>query len=150
MSSAISAARSSLYTLLAAHSFPGNPVQVTFGAPSAYEDQEVVALMGVEAGDEDDAVIGGARPRDEEFTLLVKVKVHDPAMASAGTVDARGWVLADEVREVVYADRTLAGALAPAGWALVSSQTSDGALSADGGGFVIFVDVRIRCKARVA
>jgi len=149
MASSISNARSSLYTLLAAHSFPGNPVQVTFGAPSAYEDQEVVALMGVEAGDEDDAVIGGARPRDEEFTIVIGVKVHGPT-DDAATVDVRGWLLADEVREVVYANRSLGAALTPSGWARVSSQTSVGAQSAEGGGWVIFLEVRVLCRARVA
>lgn len=150
MASTIAGARQALYDALAAHVFPGTAPQVEFGSPLAYEEQEVVALMGVEAPDEDEAVFGGPRPRDEQFTLVVTVKVHDPAAESGSVVDARGFELADEVRDVVYADQSLSGALGTAGWARVESQTTEGAQPANGGGWFMFIDVRVRCRARVA
>lgn len=149
MASSISAARASLFSLLSARAWPAPAPQVTFGAPAAYEDQEVVALLGIEASDEENAVMGGARPRDEEFTIVVAVKVHDPAADTAAAVDARGWVLADGVRDTVYTNLTLGSALTPSGWARVASQTSAGAQSAEGGGWVIFIEVRVLCRARV-
>lgn len=148
MASTISAARAALYALLAANTYPGAVPQVTFGLPAAYEEPEVVALLGVEAPEEAPAVIGGPKPREERFTLVVAVKAHDPA-GTAGTVDARGWVLMDEVREVVYANQTLSGALTAPGWARIESQTSDGAQPAEGGGWVLFGQVRVACRARL-
>jgi hypothetical protein len=149
VASTISAARGALYDLLAAAAGLSG-VQVTFGMPSAYEEQEVVALMGVEAPDEEPAVIGGARPRDEVFTIVVAVKAHDPAADTAQTVDARCWALADEVREVVYANQTLSGALSQPGWARIVSQTSAGAMPAEGGGWVAFAEIRVLSRARIA
>lgn len=154
MASTISSSRQALYSMLAAHTFPGDAPQLAFGAPGAYEEQEVVLLMGVEAPDEDDALFGGPKPRDEIFTLVVGVKVHDPA-GEAVDVDARGFALADEVRDVVYGDSTLGGSLSPAGWARIESQTTEGALPAtdEGGnalGWVIVIEVRVRCRARIS
>ena len=149
MASTISAARAALFALLDAHAYPGAAPQVTFGPPADYEQQEVVAMRGVESPDEEPAVIGGPRPRNEQFVIIVDVKAHDPA-GTAASVDARGWALMDEVREVVYADADLSGSLGTAGWARIASQTSDGALSAEGGGWVFFGTVRILCQARIA
>ena len=150
MASTISATRAALYSLLYARFSGAGDPQVTFGIPMANEEQEVVAMLGVETGDEDDAVIGGARPREESFTLVVKVKVYGPEDDSA-TVDARGWEIADTVRDVVYDNRTMSGALAPTGWARVSSQTSPGAQPIeDAPGWVIFIEVRILCRARIS
>lgn len=149
MASTISAARAALHALLVANTYPGTKPQVTFGPPDAYEDHEVVALLGVEAPDEEPAVIGGPKPREERFVIVVGIKAHDPA-GTAGTVDARGWVLMDEVREVVYANQTLSGALSAPGWARVASQTSEhGAQPAEGGGWVFFGKVRVACRARL-
>lgn len=148
MASTISAARAALFALLDANTYPGARPQVNFGAPDAYEEAEVVAMLGVEAPDEEPAVIGGPKPRNEEFTIVVGVKAHDPA-GTAATVDARGWVLADEVREIVYANQTLTSTLST-GWARIASQTSEGAQPAEGGGWVCFVQVRVLCRSRVA
>lgn len=148
MASTISAARAALFALLTANTYPGAAPQVTFGPPDAYEEPEVVALLGVEAPDEEPAVIGGPKPREERFVIVVAVKAHDPA-GTAQAVDLRGWALADEVREVVYANQTLSGALSAPGWARIESQTSDGAQPAEGGGFVCFVTVRVACRARL-
>lgn len=148
MASTISAARAALYALLVAEEALAG-VQVTFGPPDAYEEQEVVALLGVETPDEDPATIGGARPREETFVLVVAVKVHGPS-DDALTVDARGWALLDIVRSTVYANQTLAGALSQPGWARVASQTSDAVVPVEDGGWVFFGEVRVLCRARVA
>lgn len=149
MASTITATRTNLHAALtAAFSGAGQP-QVAFGAPDAYEEQEVVAMLGVETSDEDDAVLGGARPRDESFTIVVAVKVHGPE-DDAATVDARGWEIADEVRSLVYEDRTIGGALDPTGWARVASQTSEGAQAVENAGWVIYIEVRVLCRARVS
>lgn len=149
MASAISAARQALYTLLAANTYPGAVPQVTYGLPAAYEDQEVVALMGVEVATEELAFFGTTGSRDEAFTIVVAIKAFDPAADTAQVVDARCWVLADEVREVVYANQTLSGSLTAPGSARVSSQTGDGAQPVEGGGWVAFCEVRVLCQAGV-
>lgn len=148
MASTISAARSALFTLLEANTWPGAAPQVTFGPPDAYEEPEVVALLGVVNPEEDIAVFGGPRPRDERFILVVATKAHDPA-GTAAAVDARGWVLADEVRRIVYANQTLTDTLT-SGWARIQSQTSEGALPVEGGGWLCIVRVAVLCQARVA
>lgn len=149
MASTISAAHAALYALLAANTYPGAQPQVTYGPPDAYEEPEVVAMLGVEAPAEDPAVIGGARPRDEVFVIVIGVKAHDPA-GTAQTVFTRCMALADEVREVVYANQTLTGSLTAPGWARIESQTTDFAQQADGGGWVAFARVRVLCRARIA
>lgn len=148
MASTISAARSALYTLLAANTYPGAQPQITFGPPDAYEEQEVVALMGVEAADENLAVFGTTGSRDEVFTIVVAIKVHNPG-GTAQVVDARCWELADEVREVVYANQTLSGSLTSPGTARVSSQTGEGAQPVEGSGWVAFCAVRVLCSAGI-
>lgn len=150
MASTISAARSALYDLLAARSWTGGTPQVEFGAPGGYEEQEVVALLGVEAPDEEPGVIGGPKPRDETFILVVAVKAHDPAASTGQTVDARCFSLMDQVRTVVYANPTLSASLGTPGWARIASQTTEGALRAEGGGWVMFGEVRVACRTRIA
>lgn len=148
MASTISAARAALHALLAANTYPGAVPQVTFGPPDAYEEPEIIALLGVDAPDEEPAVIGGPKPREERFVIIVGVKAHDPA-GTAATVDARGWALMDEVREVVYANQTLSGTLTAPGWARIESQTSVGAQPAEGGGWILLGKVRVACRARL-
>lgn len=148
MASTISAARAALHALLAANTYPGTQPQVTFGPPDAYEEPEVVAMLGVESADEDPAFFGEAGSRDEVFVIVVGVKAHDPA-GTAASADARCWVLADEVREVVYANQTLTSTLSAPGYARISSQTGDGPVPAEGGGWVAFCAVRVLCKAGI-
>lgn len=156
MASSIGAARLALYDMLVDATWPTTTPQITFGAPAAYEEAEVVALTGVESESEEPAVIGGSRPRDETFVLVVTCKVHDPAADTGQTVDARGFALMDVVRATVYADPALDGALSAPGWASISSQRSDGAVPAQGervgttAGWVLFGEVRIACRARIA
>lgn len=150
MASSISGARVALYDLLVAATWPGDDPQITFGEPAAYEQQEVVALMGVESPDEEPAVIGGPKPRDENFVLVVACKAHDPAASTAQAVDARCWAFMDVVRSTVYANPDLNDSLSQPGWARIASQTSDGARPAQGGGWVMFGECRVACRARIA
>jgi hypothetical protein len=149
MASTISAARLALHALLAAHTWPGNDPQVTFGAPDAYEEQEVVALLGVQDPDEEFAALGAQR-RAESYVLEVGVKAHDPGAADAQAVDTRAFALAEAVRAVVGANTTFAGAppitVLPAE---VISQTSDGAQASEGGGWVCFIRLLVRCQTRI-
>ena len=127
---------------------------VKFGYPLGYEEQEVVALGGVEDTSEEPAALGGQR-HEETYTLLVEIKVYDPA-GEADDVDQRGWALADEVREVVNtttdADRNLKGAVR---WARVGALVSQGAVPARlatdtlAAGWVIFITVRVVCAERI-
>lgn len=149
MASSIASARVALYDLLAAHTYPGLTPQVAFGAPAAYEEQEVVALLGVRDPDEEFAALGAQR-RAESYVLEVGVKAHDPGAATAQVVDGRCFALADEVRAVVTANPNFAGAppitVLPAE---VISQTSDGAQAAEGGGWVAFCVLQVRCQTRI-
>lgn len=154
MASTISTARQNLYALLAAHHWPGEQPQVVYGYPLGYEEQEVVALGGVEDASEDPAALGGQR-HEETYVLLVEIKVYDAA-GDADEVDRRGWQLADEVRSVVNTttegDRNLRGAVR---WARIGAQVSPGAVPAQSGpesaaeGWVIFITVRVVCAERI-
>lgn len=145
MASTIAAARVALYDLLVAASWPAPKPQITFGRPDAYEDQQVVALLGIQDPDEDFAALGAQR-HAESYLLEVGVKAHDPG-ATAQVVDTRAFGYADTVRGVVNANPTFPpDAVLPT---LVTSQTSDGAEPADGGGWVCFIRLLIRCQTRI-
>lgn len=145
MATTIKPARANLHAALAAHTpFTGDDVQVTFGLPADHEEQEVVALGGIEDPDEEDAALGAQR-KEEAYVLLVLIKAHDPT-GDAVSVDGRGFDLADEVRAVVHADRTLGGAVRDAS---ATGTRTDGARAAEGGGWVIFLTVAITCRARI-
>jgi len=156
MSSAIGAARGALFDLLEAAAPVSSTqapakVQVTYGPPDAYEDQELLTLAGVETPDEDTAALGN-HARDENFVLVVGVKAHDPA-GTARSVDARGWVLAEIPRTVVAANRTLGGTVQTAEVASIrhDDRTPDGVapVIAPGSGYVTFLRVAVRCWARI-
>ncbi|MGH9225700.1 MAG: hypothetical protein ACRD2W_18380, partial [Acidimicrobiales bacterium] len=125
--------------------------QVTFGEPAGHEEQVVVALMGVLDPTEEAAQLGDAE-RHEDYRLEVVVKAHDPT-GDPQDVDARGWELADMVRAVVRADRTLGGALVSGVGASVVSMQSDGVRPAttagnDAWGWVVFIRILVRCRGR--
>ena len=150
MASVIAAARSELFDLLDASAGVLANVQVTFGAPEALEEAECVSLGGVEDAREDPISLG-AQTAEESFFILVECKSYDPA-GSPADVDARGWALAEGVREVVRDNRTLNGIVR---WAQIRSQTSDGVQPAISEterlpGFVIFVTVRVECGQRIS
>ena len=124
---------------------------VTFGYPLGYEEQEVVALGGLESADESEVVLGSGQ-HDEVYVILVEIKVYDPA-GEADDVDERGFALADEVRSVVNANDTLDGLVRHA---MVTAQLSQGAVPArfdadtTAPGWVIFLTLRVACSARVS
>jgi hypothetical protein len=147
MASTISAARAALYALLAANTYPGAAPQVTFGPPDAYEEPEVIAMLGVESPDEEAAALGAQR-REEIYGLVVGVKAHDPA-GTAATVDARGFALADSVRAAVHATTTGRTLSSTVRTAEIARQTTDGVQPADGGGWVIFIRLLVECRQRI-
>lgn len=146
MASSIAAARAALYDLLAAAEGLAG-VQVVFGAPDAYERQEVVALLGFGPVDDEPAAIGQAR-HDERYRIETKLKVHNPAADLGITVETRAMALYNVVRAVIAANPTLSGSVViarPSG-----SDTSPGPQSAEGGGFVMFVSCFTECVARIS
>lgn len=151
MASTISAARSALYNLLAAASAAvGGPltgVQISWGDPSAYEEQEVVALLGVSSPDEVPASLGNLS-RDERYGIELRIKVYGPD-DDAATVDGRAFFLADAVRSLVNSQPpTLSGTVT---FAQVASQRCDfGTQSVvDASGWICFIDMTVACTARV-
>lgn len=148
MTTSISAARANFYDAL---SNAITDAQVSFGEPAGHEENEVVAILGVFDPTEEAAQLGDDE-RHEEYRLEIVVKVHDPA-GTAQAVDQRGWELADSVRGVVRADRTLNGALVGLGASVISMQ-SDGARPAtttegDAYGWVIFIRIFVLCRGRI-
>lgn len=146
MASSIRLARSNLYDLLAASaSLTG--VQVTFGAPSAYEAPEVVAVLGFgPIGDEPAAL--GQRRQAETYRIEVRIKKHDPAASTGQPVELRAMALYDAVWNVVHDNPTLSGAVTiafPGG-----GDNSEGAQSAEGGGWVMFASLFVECTARIS
>lgn len=154
--STIAPARAALHALLLAdapdrtantHGELPRPIQVSYGPP-AHEEMEVVALLGVRDVSEDAGAIG-ARRREEEYEIEVGIKVHDPA-AGAGSeaailVDARGFALAEWVRQTVHRHWTLSGTVREAA---VTRQVTDGVQLAEKGA-LIFILLTVECVAAV-
>ena len=154
--STIASARAAIHALLLAdapdrtantYGEPAKKVQISYGPP-AHEEQEVVALLGVRDVSEDAGAIG-ARRREEEYELEVGIKVHNPA-AGAGTeaailVDARGFELAEWVRQTVHRHWTLSGTVREAA---VTRQVTDGVQLAEKGA-LIFILLTVYCVAAV-
>ncbi len=147
MASTISAARAALFALLDANTYPGARPQITFGPPDAYEEPEVVAMLGVESPDEEAAALGAQR-REEVYVLIVGVKAHDPA-GTAASVDARGFALADSVRSTIHATNTSRTLTNNVRSAEVIRQATDGVQPAEGGGWVIFLRLAVQCRQRI-
>jgi hypothetical protein len=146
MPSSIRLARANLFAALAA-----SPAlagwQVVFGAPDAYEEQKVVAVLGFgPVGDEPAAI--GQRRQQEQYRIEVRIKAHDPAADSGAQVETDVMAAYDAVRDVVGDNPTLSGAVTialPAG-----TDESPGALSAEGGGWVMFASAFVECVARIS
>jgi hypothetical protein len=142
MASPISAARSALYTLLVAATATGQPlenVQVVWGDPMAYEEQEVVSLAGATGATVQRSGMGGGR--DDNYDIVVRWKAHNPA-GDAQTVDGRGWDLAEAIETIVDNNRTLSNTVLTAA---AVSESENGAQSAEGGGWVIFGTTIVAC-----
>lgn len=145
MASTISAARGALYdrlvTAAANGASPLFGVQISWGDPLSYEEQEVVALGGVSDPTADLDTLGGGHI-EESYTILVPWKVHGPE-DDARTVDARGYAIAGGIQAVVDADRTFGDVVL---LAVADGGRSDkGAEPAQGGGFVIFGTSNVTC-----
>jgi hypothetical protein len=157
MGSAISESRSALHARLLAAAYPvaeGRSVQVTYGPPGAREGQDVVAMLGVRNPDEEPKQLGNLN-KEETFWLVVGVKAHwvappgETEAEQAEAVDARGFAIADVVRGVVGTTRSNLR-LGPSYLAQVVSQETEGVQPAQGGGWVIFIQVIFECRARIS
>lgn len=147
MPTSIPGARANLFAALAAAPWPSPAPQVTYGSPDAYEDQQVVAMLGFSPVDDDPAAIGQRR-QEEAYRIEVKIKVHDPAAATGRSVEVRSMALYDVAWNVVIDNPDLGGAVTfchPSG-----AEASDGPLAAEGGGWVMFVSIFVACTARIA
>lgn len=150
--STVAAARAALHALLVAGApaqtaQPAQKVQIAYGPP-VHEEMEVVALLGVRDITEDAGAIG-ARRREEEYEIEIGVKVHDPAAGAgsdaAARVDARGFALAEFVRQTVHRNWTLSGTVREAA---VTGQITDGVQLAEKGA-LIFILLTVYCAAAV-
>ena len=140
MASAIAAAYANIYDVLQS----ALDVQVAYGVPALYEQDEVVAILGFR-GSEEDAAIGGQR-REENFWITIRIKVWQTSDDSKRVAD-RTLALYDEVRAAIHADRTLKGAVRLAGVGTPVNQ--EGVEPATGGGRVMFLDCEVDCRARI-
>lgn len=154
MASTISAARVALFNKLEQAAAGGgvlSDVQISWGDPLAYEEQEVVALLGISAPDEVPASLGNLS-RDESYGIEVRIKVYGPE-DDAATVDGRAFAMADAVRSVVNVQPpTLSGTVR---FAQVTSQRCDAGVqpvlneSGSQTGWICFIDMTVGCSARV-
>lgn len=146
MPSSVGPARANLHAALAS-AVPLAGVQVVFGAPDAYEEQQVVGVLGFgPVGDEPAAI--GQRQQEEQFRIDVGIKVHMPDADTAAAVETRAMELYDGVRDAVFADITLDDAVTfclPAGM-----DESPGPQSAEGGGWIMFISAGVECVARIS
>lgn len=147
MPSSIPGARANLFAALEAATWPDPQPQVVYGAPAAYEEQRVVAVLGFgPVGDEPAAI--GQRRQEETYRIEVAIKVHDPAADDAAGVEAATMALYDVAWAVVHDDPTLGGAVTVA-WP-GGADESPGAQAADKGGWVMFVSLFVACTARIS
>ena len=146
MASTIAPARAALFALLEAADYDDADVEVVFGRPDAYAARKVVALGAVIDSSEEPEQLGN-RKMEEEYTVLVGVKVHGPELTdTAQAIEAEGFRICDVVRDVVNANLTLSATVRTA---LNAGAESPGVQPAVGGGWVIFLVRRIDITARI-
>lgn len=127
-------------------------VQFAFGPPDQYEENEVVALLGVTDLAEQSRVLGPQpNVRDENYSIDLAVKAYLPAGTSREAWD-RGFDMYQAVREIVLlpANQKLNNTVM---WALpfprdVVLNRPDGEDGKRLPGWVIRIDMGIACKAR--
>lgn len=147
MASSIFPARAALFVRLDAATWPGGKPLVSFGSPRSYEDHEVVAVLGFGPTDDDPAAIGQRR-QTEEYLIEVGIKVHHPDATNGQSVEARMAQLYDVVWAEVLASQDMDATVTwchPAG-----TDSSEGAMPAQQGGWVMFASMSIRCVARIS
>lgn len=159
MASSIGAAGLALATLLETatvdNTSPLYQIQVTFGPPDQYEEQEIVAIIGVTALTEISRVLGPQpNKRDEEYSLDVAIRCEKPA-GTAKETWTRGWAMYQAVRAIILANQTLTGTVFTA---FPNPSETSGVvrpLAEDGTdrrlpGWVIRIDMGIVCRYRAA
>lgn len=161
MASTIGASRAALKTLLdTAAATVGNAlfgVQICFGPPDVYEEQDLVAILGIRDSQELSQVLGNQRPvRRERYDIRVAVKCHKPE-GSAADVETRCVAMYEALRTVVLTNDRLGLAATAMAWCLPVGQESDGPVpvrkSVSEGrevqdGWVMQMDMFIECVAR--
>jgi hypothetical protein len=161
MPSSIPAARLNLYTLL--DGVPAlSAVQVTFAAPEIVaEENEVVAILGVEAIATEDVLLGVSQ-QEESYQILLRAKSHDRSCDGSPSelqaLDARIWSYYEAVRAAVNGDPQLGGAL-DVFKAIVATAEPGGGSDASplpavteneqADGWVAFLDFRVLCRSRI-
>lgn len=140
MASALAMAHANLYNVLSSEL----DVQVTYGVPDPYEENEVVAIRGFRSSEEDAAI--GAQRREENFWITLTIKVWRTGGDSKHIAD-RTFAIYDEVRAAVHADRTLNGAVRLAG--VGNANSLEGIQPAAAGGRIMFLDCEVDCRARI-
>lgn len=146
MSTSIENARAALFAMLEAETQLAG-VQVVYGQPADYEEQEVVAIGGLVDSAETQFTFGPFR--QESFGIEVKYKAHNPAATSAD-VGARASELGEAIRSSVLSDRSLQGTVLTAEPGGIQPDGSEHPVNvADGGGFVAFQRIVVRCLSVV-
>lgn len=161
MSTSIGRSRAALYALLqAAAADQANTlynVQICFGPPDVYEEQELVSILGIRTSREL-AVVLGPQPnvRDEQYDIEVAVKCHKPA-GTAVEVETRCVAMYEAVRTIITGNTRLGLTNLQLVWAFPTGEDSDGPVpvrkqTADGrevgDGWVMRLDLRVQIKAR--
>lgn len=161
MSTSIGRSRAALYTLLtAAAGNSSNPlynVQICFGPPDAYEEPELVAILGIRTNIERSVVLGPQpNVRDEQYDIEVAIKCHKPAGTSI-EVETRCVEMYEAVRALITGNNRLGLTNLQLVWAFPTGEDSDGPVPVRkqvsdgrevGDGWAMRFDLRVQCKAR--
>ncbi len=111
MASAVPAAKTTIKTLLTAHTWPVSTPDIRWGQPTEGEDWPAggeVIYMGDTRPATDQFVVLGANRLDEAFVIPVVADVRQYGDDEEAT-EKRAWVLRDEIVAVLQANPTLGG-----------------------------------------
>lgn len=146
MSSTISPARQALHANLLM-AFTSTAVQVRFGNPKDFEQQQAVGILGTGPASEDFALLGPNQPDDEKYAIALRIKVHEPSSNDGAATDAAAWAVYDTIRAAVRSDPTFGGVLIMP--ARTSAARSDGPFQPeDASGWAVFIDFTVDCFGR--
>lgn len=101
-------AKAALDELLRAHSWPGDPPDILWGAPTEMDDQTWDMIYQGSPTTIRDAYVGLGPRIDETFELTVAIDVHRYGDDEQAT-EARAWELFDGLMSVLTANQTLLG-----------------------------------------